>query len=67
MDDRMNELFEQQCQYFDSNGTEQQKEIMNLIKEFTSKDITTKNDYDKNLKDLINNIINLTGNQNKNE
>lgn len=67
MDDRMNELFEQQCQYFDSNGTEQQKEIMNLIKEFTSKDITTKNDYDKDLKDLTNNIVNLTGKQNKNE
>lgn len=66
MDDRMNELFEQQCQYLDSNGTEQQKMIVNLVREFVSKDITTKNDYDKKLKDLANEIIDLSGNQDKN-
>lgn len=65
MNDRMNELFEQQCQYLGSNGTEQQRRTINLVKEFASEDIVTKNDYDKKLKDLTNKITALSENQEK--
>lgn len=67
MDKRMDEMFEQQLQYVDLNGTNQQKEVINLIKDFTSRDITSKNDYDKNLKKLTEDLLKLVENKDKNE
>ena len=63
----MDELFEQELQYVDSNGTDLQKEAVNLIKDFISKDITSKNDYDNNLKKLTEDLTKLAEKKNENE
>lgn len=67
MDNRMDEMLEQQLQYVELNGTNQQKEAINLIKKFTSQDIISKNDYDKSLKILAENLTKLVENKDKNE
>lgn len=67
MDNRIDELFEQELQYVDSNGTDLQKEAVNLIKDFISKDTTSKNDYDNNLKKLTEDLTKLAEKKNKNE
>ena len=67
MDNRMDEMLEQQLQYVELNGTNQQKEAINLIKNFTSQDIISKNDYDKSLKKLAEDLTKLVENKDKNE
>ena len=67
MDNRMNEMFEQQLQYVELNGTNQQKAAINLIKNFTSQDIISKNDYDKSLKKLAEDLTKLVEKKDKNE
>ena len=43
------------------------KEAVNLIKDFISKDIISKNDYDKNLKKLTEDLTKLAEKKNENE
>ena len=67
MDNRMDEMFEQQIQYVDLNGNDKQKAVINLIKDFTSKEIISKNDYEKSIKKLIDDLMKIVENNNKNE
>ena len=67
MDNRMDEMFEQQIQYVDQNGNNQQKAVINLIKDFTSKEIISKNDYEKSIKKLTDDLMKIVENNNKNE
>lgn len=54
IDKEMGELFNKQDKYIAENGNNLQKEAMNLLKEFfDNNESVTKNEYDKNMKALV--------------
>ena len=56
----MEELFSRQDKYILENGNELQKESMNLLKDFfANNESVTKNEYDKNIKDLADKLKEL--------
>lgn len=59
-DKEMDELFNKQAKYIFENGNELQKQAMNLIKDFfINNENITKNEYDKNIRDLVNKLKEL--------
>lgn len=60
IDKEMEELFNKQDKYIAENGNNLQKEAMNLLKEFfDNNESATKNEYDKNMKDLVDKLEKL--------
>ena len=60
IDKEMEELFSRQDKYILENGNELQKESMNLLKDFfANNESVTKNEYDKNIKDLADKLKEL--------
>lgn len=60
IDKEMEELFNKQDKYITENGNELQKETMNLLKEFfVNNESVTKNEYDKNMKELADKLKRL--------
>ena len=60
IDKEMEELFSRQDKYILENGNELQKESMNLLKDFfANNESVTKNEYDKNIKDLADKLNEL--------
>lgn len=61
IDKEMEELFNKQDKYITENGNKLQKETMNLLKDFfINNESITKNEYDKNMKELANNLKQLS-------
>lgn len=60
MDKEIEELFNKQDKYITENGSELQKETMNLLKDFfVSNESVTKNEYNKNMKELADKLKEL--------
>lgn len=60
IDKEMEELFNKQEKYIAENGNELQKKTMNLLKEFfVNNESVTKNEYDKNMKELADKLKGL--------
>lgn len=60
IDEEMEELFNKQDKYITENGNDLQKETMNLLKDFfINNELVTKNEYDKNMKDLADKLKEL--------
>ena len=60
IDEKMEELFNKQDKYITENGNDLQKETMNLLKDFfINNESVTKNEYDKNMKDLADKLKEL--------
>ena len=60
IDEEMEELFNKQDKYITENGNDLQKETMNLLKDFfINNESVTKNEYDKNMKDLADKLKEL--------
>ena len=63
----MEELFNKQDKYITENGNVLQKETMNLLKEFfVNNESVTKNEYDKNMKELADKLKELNEKTEKN-
>ena len=61
IDKEMEELFNKQDKYIAENGTELQKATMNLLKDFfVNNESVTKNEYDKNIKELADKLKELS-------
>jgi len=64
----MEELFNKQDKYITENGNELQKETMNLLKDFfINNELVTKNEYDKNIKELADKLKELNEKSEKNK
>jgi len=60
IDNEMEELFHKQDKYIAENGNELQKETMNLLKDFfINNESVTKNEYNKNMKELADKLKEL--------
>lgn len=59
MEKRVEELFEEQKKYIDTNGTKKQKEAINLIEKFVVNEPISKNNYNKRIKKLKNDLDKL--------
>lgn len=60
IDKELEELFNKQDKYIIENGNELQKETMNLLKDFfVNNESVTKNEYDKNMKELADKLKEL--------
>lgn len=60
IDKEMEDLFNKQDKYITENGNELQKENMNLLKDFLiNNQSVTKNEYDKNMKELVDKLKEL--------
>lgn len=60
IDKEMEELFNKQDKYITENGNALQKETMNLLKDFLiNNESVTKNEYDKNMKELAEKLKDL--------
>ena len=67
IDKEMEELFNKQDKYITENGNELQKETMNLLKDFfINNKSVTKNEYDKNMKELADKLKELNNKSEKN-
>ena len=67
MDKEMEELFNKQDKYITENGNDLQKETMNLLKNFfINNESVTKNEYDKNMKELADKLKELKEKSEKN-
>lgn len=67
IDEEMEELFNKQDRYIAENGNELQKETMNLLKDFfINNETVTKNEYDKNIKQLVDRLKELKENSEEN-
>ena len=67
IDKEMEELFNKQDKYITENGNELQKETMNLLKDFfVNNESVTKNEYDKNMKELAEKLKDLKEKSEKN-
>ena len=67
IDKEMEELFNKQDKYITENGNELQKETMNLLKDFfVNNESVTKNEYDKNMKELADKLKELNEKSEKN-
>jgi hypothetical protein len=67
IDKEMEELFNKQDKYIAENGNDLQKETMNLLKDFfVNNESVTKNEYDKNMKDLADKLKELNEKAEKN-
>ena len=67
IDNEMEELFHKQDKYIAENGNELQKETMNLLKDFfINNDSVTKNEYNKNMKELADKLKELNDKSEKN-
>ncbi len=67
IDEEMEELFNKQDKYIAENGNELQKETMNLLKDFfINNETVTKNEYDKNIKQLVDRLKELKENSEEN-
>lgn len=61
IDKEMGELFNKQDKYIAENGNELQKATMNLLKDFfVNNESVTKNEYDKNIKELADKLKELS-------
>lgn len=61
IDKEMEELFNKQDKYIAKNGNKIQKEAMNLLKDFfINNESVTKNEYEKNVKELANKLKELS-------
>ena len=66
-DKEMEELFNNQDKYITENGNVLQKETMNLLKDFfINNESVTKNEYDKNMKELAEKLKELKEKSEKN-
>ena len=66
-DKEMEELFNNQDKYINENGNVLQKETMNLLKDFfINNESVTKNEYDKNMKELADKLKELKDKLEKN-
>ena len=67
IDKEMEELFNKQDKYIAENGNDLQKETMNLLKYFfVNNESVTKNEYDKNMKELADKLKELNEKSEKN-
>ena len=67
IDKEMEELFNKQDKYIAENGNDLQKETMNLLKDFfINNESVTKNEYDKNMKELADKLKDLKEKSEKN-
>ena len=61
IDKEMENLFNKQDKYITKNGNELQKEAMKLLKDFfINNESVTKNEYEKNVKELANKLKELS-------
>ena len=68
IDKEMEELFNKQDKYIVENGNHFQKETMNLLKDFfVNNESVTKNEYDKNIKELADRLKELNEKSEKND